>query len=557
MPLAAIVWLAGNLPSAAAYAHAVDRPRAAQEGLLRAFLRRDAATAWGRAYGFADVAAAPAMLSRFQERLPIVDPDELAPWLGRVAAGEPGVLTADPVLLLEPTSGTTGAARLVPYTAGLQRSLRRAIAPWIVDLHRRHPRLALGSAYWAITPPSVGASPAADATGGPPTGFADDAAYLGGLAQRLVDATLAVPSTVARIADLDGFRHATLLHLLARPDLALVSVWHPSFLELLLDTLAGSWDALLADLAVGVARHPAIPRGLLRPLRPRPRRASMLAGVDPADVARIWPRLSVVSCWADAHAALGAAALARRLPGVELEPKGLLATEGAITIPYRGQHPLALRSHVVELELDGGDGRPRFPWELREGDTGTVLLSNGAGLWRYRLGDRVVVDGFVGRTPSLRFLGKTGNVCDLRGEKLAEPFVAAAIAAALTAAGCATRFALLAPETPPPEGPTPGVPRYALHVELPPDGEPRHRVELTRRLAGCLEQELAANPHYRLAVALGQLAPAEVAPFVGDGYARYAVAEATRGRRLGNLKPLALSPRQDWRGLFEAGSACR
>ena len=64
------------------------------------------------------------------------------------------------------------------------------------------------------------------------------------------------------------------------------------------------------------------------------------------------------------------------------------------------------------------EGQRRFPLEkLRKGNEYEVVVTTSGGLWRYRLGDRVLVDGFVQKTPSLRFLGRPGNVSDLFGEK--------------------------------------------------------------------------------------------------------------------------------------------
>src|SRR6266852_4437688 len=69
-----------------------------------------------------------------------------------IAAGEPNVLTRDPVLLLEPTSGSTGGEKLIPYTASLRREFQRAVAAWIGDLFRQRPAVRRGRAYWSLSP---------------------------------------------------------------------------------------------------------------------------------------------------------------------------------------------------------------------------------------------------------------------------------------------------------------------------------------------------------------------------------------------------------------------
>jgi hypothetical protein len=442
--------------------------------------------------------------------------------------------------LLEPTGGSSAAAKLIPYTTELQRQLRRAVAPWVCDLYGRRPRLALGSAYWSISP--LGAQDRGEHASGIPVGFAEDAEYLGGGSRWLVERALAVPSLLRHLGDVDAFRYLTLLLLLARDDLTLISCWHPSFLTLLLDELPRWWERLLRDLErgsldAGLAITPSLRAPLAARLRPLPRRAAALRRGDPTRPGGLWPRLGLISCWGDGHAALALADLAHRFPGVEIQPKGLLATEAAVTIPFSGRWPLAIRSHFFELLPSTAPERPRFAWELEAGETYSVVVTTGGGLYRYRLGDRVRVDGFVARTPSLRFLGKEGHVSDLFGEKLHEAFVGSALARACARVALAPRFALLAPAG---EGryAAGGTAHYALYVESP---DP-----LPHDLASVLDDELAANPHYRLCRDLGQLARVSVVPVGPGATARYLERCRRDGQRLGDVKPLALSGRTGW-----------
>ncbi len=124
-------------------------------------------------------------------------------------------MTRDTVKRFGLSSGSTSAAKLIPYTAELQAEFRRAIAPWICDLARGNPGLLGGASYWSITP--VNGPPIRDTP--IPVGFDEDSAHLGGVFSRLVDATLAVPGAVCRIQDIDLFRRVTLLFLLRRRNL--------------------------------------------------------------------------------------------------------------------------------------------------------------------------------------------------------------------------------------------------------------------------------------------------------------------------------------------------
>src|SRR5262249_26596385 len=121
-PLASLAWLGANLPALARYSAALQHPDQAQERLLRRYLRQNADTAFGRAHGFHEIRT----LTEYRLRVPLSRWVDVAPWVERIAAGEPHVLTRSPVRVLEPTAGSTAGKR-IPYTATLQRELRRAV----------------------------------------------------------------------------------------------------------------------------------------------------------------------------------------------------------------------------------------------------------------------------------------------------------------------------------------------------------------------------------------------------------------------------------------------
>ena len=366
-----------------------------------------------------------------------------------MADGEAGVLTAAPVLLFEPSSGSTAPSKLIPYTAALKREFQAGLAAWVTNVYTHRPGLVGGPAYWSVSPLTEGRR---TTPGGIPIGFEDDSAYLGPLG-RLVEAALAVPAAVKGLADMDAFRYATLRYLLAAPGLRLFSVWNPTFLTLLLDAMVAWWPRLVQDVAAGTLTlpgdaDPATVAALTARWRPAPRRAQVLAQVDPsaADAwRRIWPRLGLVSCWADGPSARFADELAARLAGVPLQPKGLLATEAMVSLPWIGAPGpvLAVTGHFLEFEEE--TGAVRSAHELVVGQVYTVLVTTGGGLYRYRLNDRVEVVGRVAATPCVRFVGKADRVADWFGEKLSEGFVASCVERLLRESGTTARFVMVAP----------------------------------------------------------------------------------------------------------------
>ncbi|CAN5370651.1 GH3 auxin-responsive promoter family protein [soil metagenome] len=483
--LANTAWRIRCQPARRALDSALAAPETAQAAVLMSILRRNASTAFGREFGFGALTEP----REFQSRVPEQDYGSLEPLIRRTAAGEPGLLTAESTLMFEPTSGSSSAAKWIPYTASLRAEYQRAIRAWVADLFAAFPAMRAGSAYWAISP--LSRQDPSHTPGGIRIGYGSDAEYLGRFERWAAARSFAVPQEVARATDLDRCLDLTCRHLRAARDLAFISVWSPTFLELILDRIG-------------------------------------------SDASELWPNLSAVSCWADGPAAPAARRLAHRLPNVTLQPKGLLATEGVVTIPLAefGGNVLAANAHFYEFAPVAG-GPPRLAHELESGAEYTVLLTTGGGLYRYRLGDRVRVSGFAKRAPMLEFLGREGGVSDLCGEKLNPAFVQDALDSLRPSTLPADAFAMLAPAD--------AGGGYVLFTSACADGG---------RLAHSLEAALGKNPHYAYARRLGQLDHLRVVKAGGDAPSRHLARCISLGMRAGDVKPPSLDARGGWEAWF-------
>lgn len=508
---------------------ALRRPEEAQLRVLKRILGRNRRSRVGRRLGFAGIDSPEA----FRRRVPLVRYDDLRGDIEDLCQGETGVLTSEPVRRLVPSSGSTGDRKLIPFTTSLGRDFARGVGAWMVDLARRHPEIRSGPAYWSVSPAmDLPAEPSAV-----PIGFDDDAAYLGRWLEPLVARTLIAPSALRHARPLSAFQYATLRLLLGARRLRLISIWHPSFLTLLLDARKALWSRLLRDLHDGTLSpdpplEEAARRRLTGAFRADPRRARELERLGPeADPGRLWPELAVVSAWAGGAARGPFEALRRRLGGVALQPKGILATEAFVSLPFEGLHPFALRSAYFEL-LDEA-GRIRGVHEARDGGAYEIVLTTSGGLYRYRLGDRVVVDGRVAGTPSIRLVGRGDRVVDQVGEKISEGFVGEALRRAFGSCDLPP-FALLAPEGD----------RYLLFLSQPPAAPETFTSRLT--------EALRANPGFAYAQDLGQLGPVEVLLTAPDAEERYLRYLEGRGRVFGEIKPTHLEQEGPWREVLEA-----
>jgi len=482
---------------------ALADPARAERVLVEDLTRDLMQTTRGRALGLDGDPA------RFFDRVPIVTYRDLAPLVEeQMATGAP-VVSPGEVALYERTSGSSGQKKFIPYSKLLLRTFARMFRAWSHDVVARGPRLESARFYFSISPSFDDDAPRAS---GARIGVDDDAGYLDGLSRRLLAPFFVAPRALARERDPQRFLDETVRALLRTPRLEVVSVWSPTFFLALLDHLRAHGARLVDTLPRGTRAD-----DVARALRDH-------TDDERALVSRLWPDVRFVSCWRAGHARAPAERLAALFPRALVQGKGLLATEGPVSIPLVDEPGDACAPLVddVLIEVLGDSGDARLLSALDEGDEGEVVISPRGGFARYRLGDRVRVTRAIDGTPRLTFLGRADRVSDLVGEKLEEAFVARVLDDVAPAATTRTLVAVLSPRA-----------RYALFVDAALDDDAR--TGLVRTLDAALGQAF----HYRHARTLGQLdAPLIVAR--PDAGARLLDAWTRSGRRAGDMKPCAL-----------------
>jgi len=463
---------------------------------------------------------------RFRDCLPVTGYDHWRDTIERARSGHGDALIDSPLVRYQPTSGSTSAIKWIPYSKRFLAELDAAISPWIADLYYQYPKLHRGGHYWSMSwmPTELRASMREDV---------NDDLQLMSLGKRLLaGATQSVPQSVSLACSSDDSLFATLAYLLADRELSLLSVWSPTFGLGLLDALSVWREELSGVLKSGDWGWRTQAMGSLG--CPRSRRAAAMlrdwnGDQDAVFFSALWPNLALVSAWDTSASRPWAGRLQLRLPQAAFQGKGLWATEGVVTFPFRGLSPLAYRSHVYEFQ-DPQDNRIYAPWQLRRGQRVMPLMSTGSGLLRYQLNDLVEVDGHLGTVPSLRFLGRCGST-DLVGEKLTGDSVKKALSEVEVPPGLAPVGVVAVDDN------NSGSPGYVLLL----DGQPE---QMPATLARRLDDALQANFHYQLARNLQQLAPAccVVLPGMRDIYLDQC---RRRGMIEGNIKMETL---QHWRG---------
>jgi hypothetical protein len=424
------------------FERATADPARAQATALQALLQRNARTAFGREHGFDAIRTS----AEYRRAVPLRDYEGFRPYVRRIVAGEPAILTAEPVTAFAATSGTTAEPKLVPVTASWLAHMAGLVRLWMLHALRGHPTL-LDQAILTIVSPAV--------EGRTPTGVPFGA--LSGLLQRGLPSSVqraqAVPYAAHLIADCEA-RAFVLLRLALARAVSVIGTPNPTTLIRLADVARQHADGLLRaihDGTLGIpwpAVHeergweaPTIRRALAARLAPDPDRARALAtAARQGGALRLrdaWPELTLIGCWLGGHAGHHARRLSEDYGDVSLRDLGLVASEGRLTLPLvdgSAAGVLAIDAgfyeFIPEEAMDEGAPPVLLAEELEVGRRYDIVLSGANGLYRYDLNDIVEVRGYYRRTPLVAFVRKGRDTTSITGEKLHLNHVRAAVRAA-------------------------------------------------------------------------------------------------------------------------------
>lgn len=535
--LASSLWRAYNWYYDLQFEKATMNVEETQNKILIETLLNNRTTTYGKRFNFSECID----IASFQANVPLCSFDDLADCVSSMCKGYDSVLTGDPVIRFHLTSGTTSGSKAIPYTRTLQKQFNRAISPWIYDLYSSH-QIHSTSAFWVVTPKAD-----IEKTAELPVQYDQDASYFSIPERLLFKYLILSPGELKDVRNTEAYYYVTLLLLLREQDLGWLSIWNPTYALQLMDSLSDSFSSLIADIARGGCSAPGVPEHVLNSLDSRlkasPARAEFLqqilhsTGNLPELISLVWPKLRLISCWTDGWAGSYIAQLKKIFPGCSVQPKGLLATEGIVTMPRTRdgvlQFPLTVSSHFYEF-IDHETGETHLATEVVTDREYEVVITTGGGLYRYCTADMVKVTGWYNKAPCLRFIGRRGGISDICGEKLEERFVSEIAVETISRCNVNATMNFLAPEI------LNSSARYILYLCSDDD-----KSKLTN-LASEVDKGLCRNIHYKNARELGQLEPVAVYAVSKKGEATYYNERCSSGC-MGTMKIQSLDTGMNWR----------
>ncbi|MDH5656652.1 MAG: GH3 auxin-responsive promoter family protein [Spirochaetia bacterium] len=513
------LWFYKSLPGEIRFRKSLANPAVAQEDILMRIIRRNQDTEYGKQFQFSKIQNR----NNFQMHIPVTRYEDYEFYIQKIGAGKDQILTKERVILFEPTGGSTGIKKYIPWTKSLNQEFQMGISPWIVSLFKKYPAVRSGSAYWAVSPP-VKRSKYENI----PVGFSHDSEYLGFFGKWLYPSVAVLPNfTKDSLSSVIHFKKATLAALLLREDLSLISVWSPSLLYLLLDFLENSPEEAVRSV-YGVCKKRA---GKIE---------TLISKKESSDLYRtLWPNLKLISCWSDGSSREIYQLLKKRMEGIDFQGKGLIATEAFISLPFvEGKDPvLSVNSHFFEFE-DAVNGEICRAESVKKDRQYSVIVTTSGGLYRYRMNDLILVTGFYKKTPCMRFLSRD-STSDLFGEKLHHRAAQEMIQSVRNHFALKNSFAFLYPQKLQSSG------RYVLFLD-------QSESFSCREIADYLEAKLQEHFHYKLCRQTGQLLKAGLFQIFSNTKDPHVLYHEALGQadKTGDVKFLPVDGRLPWTEIF-------
>ena len=398
-----------------------------QREFLRSLLRAHEQTELGRQYGLAGIST----VDQFRERIPVQPYSFFKPYIDRMAAGETNILTPDPLIYFNMTSGSTSQKKLVPVTKRSRQAVARAnqvAMGFVMDAARRQ-GLPLGKMLFTSSASSYGET----ASGIPYGPVSTSDLQLGNRLSRLI---FAYPFEALQIADSRVRHYVCLLFALRDPNLRMIGATFPVLALQLTDYLEQFAADLIHDLATDVLAPkleiaPDLRLKLERQWSAAPQRAAHLQALyqNEGRLTPIlaWPQLSFIIT------ARGGTSnfYLERFP----EYFGDTAIFGGMytcaEATFGIHRDFNTDSVFPAIETSFFEFIPEDQWDLpqpktvlfpdlKAGDRYRIVVTNYSGFYRYDVGDIVEVEGWLGQIPHFTFRHRRGGVISSTTEKTTE-----------------------------------------------------------------------------------------------------------------------------------------
>ena len=398
-------------------------PEAENNELLKKIIKSNKNTEFGRLHNFGSIRSP----EDFRRNVPVSGYEDYAGYIERIKNGENNVLVSSRILGFSRTSGSSGIPKYIPATAASLKAYVRYT--WTRAL-------ALGALQGEKYRPGRGIflSPATNEC--LPDGMiCSNIAEIGARQYgRFYPFILTVPGR--NLFDVHDGDYVYNIYRFALQDEDASFIFSVFFsINVSQATyLRNNWRLIVDDIEKGtidesVNMKPELREYLTKRIKPMPARAKYLReqfekGFDKTLFKRIWPNMTVISSIGNASFRPSSEYIRALAEGIPLDFSIYGASEVLVAACYELENTdmqLLTDSCYYEFIRFGDENEEILGIsELTAGEKYEILITNQAGLYRYRLKDVLEVKGFRNRCPLISFVFRKGQMFNIAGEKFSE-----------------------------------------------------------------------------------------------------------------------------------------
>ncbi len=418
--------------------------------LLFQILHDNKDTEYGKKYGFADITS----IEEYQKQVPVIMYDDIADDITKMCNGEQNVLTAYPCKHMNVTSGTIGKQKKIPmtqkqnevfvkynkmYLDGLKSELLDS--SWMegrafCTAEGTHSVLPSG-----ITVGSASSVMADFIRGGKET--------LGAMMEKLFSSP--VEATIPESGTDTKYIHARFA-LMDKGLTGIISAFY-SLVVVYFKYIDNNYKMLIDDIEKGTicdksGLQDSVKESLMKKIKPMPERAAELReifknGPELCWVPLVWPNMQYITGVGGNSFAIYDKIIKTKYTGGCLKNiySGVTASEGLWSIPSGIDTedgiiaPQSAFFEFLPIEAENDMSKIVTMDSVEIGKVYELIVTNLCGFYRYRTNDAIIVTGFRGKTPLIRFMYRVNRTLNMMGEKTTEIALESAVEGAMDELG--------------------------------------------------------------------------------------------------------------------------
>ena len=409
-------------------------PMEIQEKILMQIIQDNKDTQFGKEHGFDKIKT----IEDYKKAVPVSSWSAFIPYIDKMLEGEQNILTVYPFNHFTTTSGTSGKPKHVPYTVQHENNFAKYNSNCGNGLLVK----AIGTDWcsgrvFSPTSGEIFTLPSGYTEGHIPAKIIE---RLGGtenadLVLRTI-LTSPVEATVLEPGKDTHYIHCRFA--LEDREVTGINVMYYSWLLNMLEYIDKNYELIINDIETGtisseIALPAEIRESLLKKIKPMPERAAELReifknGPNTQYVPKIWPNCKYIFGTKGGSFASYDRVLRDRYTGEGLTRiyYGVTATEGMFSFPVEVDTaesvlaPGSLFMEFLPVDAEGDFSQICTMDQVEVGKSYEFVITNFAGLYRYRMSDSAEIVGWYNKTPVIKFIGRVDKSVNISGEKIPE-----------------------------------------------------------------------------------------------------------------------------------------